>query len=50
MDMDGNLRHVLDCRSAGCLTFPFAWSPDGKALAVYSNDTMKGVEFPEPRA
>jgi Tol biopolymer transport system component len=43
VDSSGKLRTVLTCRSAGCQTFPFAWSPDGAALAVYSNDDMTGT-------
>lgn len=42
LDSTGRSRSVLTCRLAGCQTFPFAWSPDGSALAVYSNDDMRG--------
>jgi TolB protein len=43
VDSSGNLQMVLNCPSAGCQTFQFAWSPDGTALAVYSNDDMTGT-------
>ena len=42
VEADGNPRRVFDCRSPGCQTFPFAWSPNGQELAVYSNDSMRG--------
>jgi Tol biopolymer transport system component len=43
VDSSGKQHTVLTCRSAGCQTLPFAWSPEGNALAVYSNDDMTGT-------